>query len=252
MANDERMLVWPDTHFPYHDTRKVTVMMKILKDWKPDRLVFLGDLDDMKAPSRFAMGTPDEWKDRVSVTTESHTKKFLNEVRELLPDSVIHYFEGNHEVRLPKYIEKKAKALDGLVTLPKILDLDNLGIQWHPYEEPAVHIAGSGDSKFYAHHGVKISGYSARSAQSELESYMLNGFTGHTHRLGGFHLTTPGTGDLSWYECGHLSDTSQMTYTQVKNWQHGFGFAHISAGKVFANYSKFNGNVVYLDGVKYK
>lgn len=246
MGNDRKWLVWPDTHFPIHDKRKVGVMLKIVKDWKPDRLTFLGDLDDMQAPSRFASGTPEEWTNRVSVTTELYTKKFLQEIREMLPDADIDYFEGNHEARLTSYIAKKAKALDGLVTMPKILDLDNLGIKWYEYAKPAQHV----EAGYYVHHGSKISATGA--GKKEMESYQVSGWSGHTHKTASYSMTSLGTGQLNWFECGHLTDISAMDYTQVHDWQHGFGYAHISAGKVFGHVARFDGNVVFLDGVKYK
>lgn len=246
MANDRRWLIWPDTHFPYHDKRKVNVMLQIVKKWKPDRLTFLGDLDDMKAPSRFATGTPDEWKDRVDVTTEVYTKKFLVDIRDMLPDADIDYFEGNHEVRLPDYVRKKAPALDGFVTLPKILDLKNLGIKWYEYKDPAQHV----EAGYYAHHGTKISATGA--GKKEMESYLVSGFSGHTHKTMSYSMTAMGVGTLNWFECGHLSDVKQQDYTQVHDWQHGFAYAYVSSGKVFPQLARFEGNIAFLDGVKFK
>lgn len=246
MANDRKWLIWPDTHFPYHDKAKVNVMLKILKKWKPDRLTFLGDLDDMKAPSRFATGTPDEWKDRVNVTTEVYTKKFLQDVRAILPNADIDLFEGNHEARLTQYVSKKAPALDGLVTMDKILDLKNLGINWYLYKDPAQHVEGG----FYVHHGTKISNTGA--GKKEMESYLVSGFSGHTHKTASYSMKTMGTGELHWFECGHLSDEKKQDYTQVHDWQHGFGYAYVSGGRVYPFVSRFNGNVVFLDGVKFK
>lgn len=244
----QKWLVWPDTHIPYHDKRKVKVMLDIVKKWQPDRITLLGDLDDMKAPSRFASGTPDEWTDRVDITTETHTKKFVVELRDTAGNETeIDYFEGNHEVRLPNYIAKNAKALHGLVTLPKILDLDNLGIKWYTYEDPAQEIYKG----WYVHHGSKVSKHSSYSAQAELNSYFVNGFSGHTHRLGRYHFNSEGTGQLVWMECGHLSDVSKQKYTQVHNWQHGFAYAYVDRGKVHPQQVQFVGNTCYLDGVKF-
>jgi hypothetical protein len=223
-------------------------MLRILKDWNPDRVTFLGDLDDMAAPSRFAEGTPEEWKSRLAVTTDTETKKFLEDFRGILPDAEIDYFEGNHEARLTGYIAKKAPALDGLVSLPRILGLANLGISWYPYEDEPTKIEGN----FYVHHGSFISKYPGQSAQKELEHYGVSGFSGHTHRVGEFHKTNLDNRQLSWYECGHLSDISQMKYSQHFNWQHGFGWAIVSGKKVFPFVSKFQGNAVAIDGKVFK
>lgn len=247
MSNAKRVLLWPDTHIPDHDKRKVSVMLKIVKEWQPDRLVFLGDLDDMSAPSRFASGTPEEWKSRLSQTTETETKKFLEDVRSILPDAEIDYFEGNHEARLKGYIEKKAPALDGLVSVPKILDLDNLGIKWYPYQDAPSRVVGD----YYVHHGSFVSKYPGQSAQKELEHYGVSGFSGHTHRIGEFHKAMLDGRTLHWYECGHLSDVSKMNYSQHYNWQHGFGYAYVDGKKVFPFTAKFINNTVMIDGQKF-
>lgn len=247
----EKVLFWPDTHFPKHDVRKVNIMLQIVKDWKPENLVFMGDLDDMEAPSRFAEGTPTEWSGRVDITTPVHTKKFLEEVREILPDSNITYFEGNHEVRLTEYIGKNAPALDGLVTMPKILDLDNLGIAWHLYREPPVKMFGSAKyGNWYVHHGSYVSKYTGDSGRKEAEAYGVSGFSAHTHRLGNFKHRYM-EHDVFWYECGHLSDPVQQDYNQWHNWRSGFVYAYLDGGRVYPFEAPFQGNTVVLDGVKY-
>lgn len=247
MAKDKKWLLWPDTHIPYHDKRKVNVMLKIVKSWKPDRLTFLGDLDDMKAPSRFAEGTPDEWKDRLAITTDTDTKKFLRDIREMLPNAEIDYFEGNHEARLASYIAKNAPALDGLVTIQKILDLDNLGIKWYPYMDMPTKL----ESDWYVYHGSTVRGEAGASAKGEAEKFGVNGFSGHTHRLSGYHKAYLDR-FVEWYECGHLMDLKQADYDQHFNWQSGFAFAYVSGRSVWPFLAPFRGNQVYMDGAVFK
>lgn len=249
--NVNKILLWPDTHFPKHDQRKVTILLDVVKQWVPDTLVFLGDLDDMEAPGRFAEGKPEEWSQRVDVTTNAYTKQFLEEIRDMLPDADIHYFEGNHEVRLTEYVAKNAPALDGHVSLPKILDLDNLGITWHQYKEPPVKMFGSSRHGYwYCHHGSYVSKYTGDSARKEVESYGVSGFSAHTHRLGNFKHRYMDR-DVFWYECGHLSDPVQQDYNQWHNWYPGFVYAFEDGGRVYPFEAPFKGNTVYVDGKKF-
>lgn len=244
----EKVIVWPDTHIPDEDKRKVKIMMDIVKKWKPDKIVFLGDVFDLAAPGRFAQGTPEEWKSRVQVSTKEPGVRFLRQVREAAPKSEIHFFEGNHEKRLQDYIEKKAPAFDGLISIPKIFDFDNLGIHWYPYKNAPTKLIGD----FYVHHGTFVSGQPGQSAKKEMEHYGVSGFSGHTHRIGSYQQATLDGRMLSWYECGHLSDISKMHYSQHFNWQHGFGYAYISGRKVFPFVTQFNGQQVMLDGQLFK
>lgn len=242
----EKVLIWPDTHFPHEDKRKVAQMMKIVKDWKPEHLVFLGDLDDMSSPSRWVEGTPTEYTARVSVTGTA-TGEFLKEIRDILPDAKIDYFEGNHEVRLTEYVSKNAPALDGLIDIPKLFDLDNLGISFYRYREPPVKLIGD----FYVHHGSSVSKHAGQSAKGEADSYGVSGFSGHTHRLGVFHQRFLDGREVSWYECGHLTDPAQHSYNQHYNWQSGYAYAYVDRGRVYPFLSKFIGNTVVHDGKKY-
>lgn len=243
----DKWILVPDVHFPVHDKRKVSIVTKIMNDWQPDYITLLGDLDHMNAPSRWVSGTPEEWKERVAVTTETTTKKWLRELREDHPDAEIVYLEGNHELRLREYIAKNAPALDGLVTMPKILDLDNLGIEYHEYGKPPRKMYAG----HYAHHGSYVSKHASESAKKELLAYGVSGFSGHTHRFGEYHKTYLDGRQLSWYECGHLSDPKKQDYNQHHNWQAGFMYAYIHNKKLFPFQAKFDGNVVVFDGIKY-
>lgn len=247
MANDRKWLLWPDTHIPYHNKRHVNLMLKIVKAWKPDRLTFLGDLDDMKAPSRFADGTPDEWKDRLLVTTRTDTYDFLVDIRKMLPEAEIDYFEGNHEARLTSYIAKNAPALDGLVTVPKILDLDNLGINWYPYMDVPTKL----EAGYHVYHGSTVRGESGASAKGEAEKFGVSGFSGHTHRLSNYHKTYLDR-EIEWYECGHLMDLKKAEYDQHFNWQSGFVYAHVSGNHVWPVEAPIRANKVFVDGRLFK
>lgn len=245
MSNEKKWFLWPDTHFPHHDKRKVSILLNILKEWQPDRLTFLGDLDDMAAPSRFAEGTPDEWNRRIEVTSYEVTD-FLRDVRDILPDAEIDYFEGNHEARLVKYIQKNAPALHGLVTPEKIYDLDNLGINWYPYMDTPTKLMGD----FYVYHGTTVRGDAGASAKGEMLSLGVSGFSGHTHRLGRHDITYLDR-HVRWFECGHLMDLKQAEYGQHFNWQHGYAYAYVDGKKTWVNLGEFQGNVTYFDGKRY-
>lgn len=245
MSKETRWVILTDLQIPYHDKRKLTATMKFLKQWKPDHITLLGDIDHMESVGRWVEGTPEEWKQRVVVTTETDTKKWLRELRQDHIDAQIDFKGGNHEARLEDYVSKKAAALDGLVTIPRVLDLPNLGIPYRPYSEPPEKMYG----KYYVHHGTYVSKHASDSAQKELEHYGVSGFTGHSHRHGYYSSARlDGTID-EWWECGHLSDPKKQEYSQHHNWQAGFMLAYVYRNKVYPVPVKFEGHRARADGV---
>lgn len=245
MSNLTKIMFWPDSHFPKEDKPKIKATLAFVKAWQPERLVFLGDLDDMEAPSRFSRGLAEEWAQRLSVTSKA-TSRFLEQVRAELPDTEIELFFGNHEHRLIKYVHEKAPALEDTVTYETIYPLKRLGIKWYHYDSAPVEFAKG----WYFHHGEKISRHSAYTPKAHFDSWGGNGFHGHTHRLGAYYKTEL-QGQYQWFECGHLSSVPKQTYVNNPNWQHGFGYAYIDGSKVYPYLAAFQGNSVVVEGRKF-
>lgn len=246
-----KTLLIPDVHFPKENKRQVKVLMRLMRQWEPDHLVFLGDLDDMEAPSRWVQGTPDEWKSRISISSMPTTAKFLADVRDILPDAQIDYMSGNHEARVQKYIETKAPAFDGLITISKLFDLDNLGITFYPYNLPPQKLVGP----FYVHHGNVVNKDSSFTAKGELRANGVSGITAHTHRLGVYHETRLDGTVVSWYEAGHVSNPKKQIYGSAHhNWQSGFMIVYDDGKHYFPSTVPFphNGNDCVVDGILLK
>lgn len=220
-------------------------MLNVLRDWQPDHLTFLGDLDDMEAPSRFASGTKEEVTQRVADTSVA-VNKFLYTVRGILPNARIDWHMGNHEHRLLDYVSKQAKALEGFVTYELLYPLRELNIRYYDYNVAPVKVYGD----FHVTHGSLISQHAGESGRKEHEKYGISGFSGHTHRLGVYNKTNM-AGEYTWIECGHLADVNQAGYTVEPNWQSGFATAYVDRGKVFPSIHQFVGNAVMLEGKKY-
>ena len=245
-----KLLKWAilnDTHIPKHDKRKLTLWLKIMREWKPDYITINGDFDDFEAPGRWVSGTPAEYTERLAVTTETDSKKLLNEIRDNHPDAEINWLDGNHEVRLEDYINKNAPALVGTVTIPKIFDLDNLGIEYQPYGAPPKKMFGG----FYVHHGTFISKNSGESVRKEVDHYGVSMIMGHTHRGGLYHVSDYEGRIRTGIEGYHLCDPKQMTYAPFHNWQAGFVTLYVDGSKAFPFLNQFNGNTVVMDGKKF-
>lgn len=242
MTEEVKWLLWPDTHFPKEDKKKVSTMLDVVREWKPNHVTFLGDLDDMEGPSRFAKGTKSEVEQSVKKSS-SKVKNFLHTVRGILPGAKLDYFMGNHEERWNVYIDTSAPAAADLVTFNELYDLKTLGIEWWNYNQEPVKMYGD----YHVHHGITVSRHSGQSAMKELDNFGVSGFSAHVHRLG-YYTKTDMRGIHEWYECGHVSDSKQMDYVVSPNWQPGFAIAHVHGNKVFPQLVKFVGNQCIVDG----
>lgn len=208
-----KVMVLPDLHIPFHHTALLDLWMKEAEREAPDTVVIIGDFLDCYSISRFDKNP----QRRATLQGELDLgRNILQQLRESVPaTTAIHYLEGNHEDRLRKMLWHGARELESLrnLTIPGMLGLNDLDIQWHHGREPFII-----DSVMF-HHGNrlrKIAGNAAAAMSDEAEMSVV---CGHTHRFGLCYRTTK-KGVRFGLECGHLCDFTQMDYLDaIPNWQ---------------------------------
>ena len=208
-------IVLSDLHLPFHDQKLLDCWLKRLRDIEWGGIDIIGDLIDCYTLSRFDRN-PSRRDDLQLEIDRAHN--LLVHIRRDCPNADIRYSEGNHEDRLRKMLWSKAPALAPLrnLTIPDLLGLKDLGIKWHAAGEPYK----IGDL-WYSHGHLlrKQASQSARAASDEINGSIM---VGHCHREGWSPFTTL-TGTHHAYECGHMSDPSQLDYVSgVFNWQAGW------------------------------
>ena len=130
----------PDCHVPWHDEKAWDIMLRVAKDFDAKHshldqpglheIVILGDFLDFFGVSLHEKNELPEY----DFFEEVHIGiKMLKELRAKFPKAKITYIEGNHEYRLKRYMWKNAKDLVGFMSVPNLLTLDDLGINWVPY-----------------------------------------------------------------------------------------------------------------------
>jgi predicted phosphodiesterase len=215
MKKIEKTLVIPDFHAPYEDYQALHAVYKYAKDSKPDKVIMLGDCVDFYAISKFSRN-PDR------ITSLQHeidvVRYHFQHLREAVGDKTpILYVEGNHEMRLQKYLwmNPEMSSLKKINTVPALLGLDDFGIKY--VKNTMVH-------GVLVKHGNIVRSHSAYTAKGEYDSEGTSGISGHSHRISAFYHTDR-SGAHAWYEMGHLCDLSQAEYMEgrVANWQQGFG-----------------------------
>jgi predicted phosphodiesterase len=244
MTEHLKWLVASDLHFPKHDPRTVELLLKVIKKWQPDAIDLAGDIDDAECSSRWVEGTPAE---TYSVQSGAKpVKDFLKTLRDLCPNSDMHYHCGNHDYyRHKKYMEKNAPGMAEFITPDTLYGVKDSGFAWHEYEKPPVERLGG----IYVHHGEAISKHSAQSVMNDVQNYMVPLIRGHSHRAGAYFVTYPLAGiDIESYEIGHMTMPELHTYQTTHNWQQAFLTAHVVDGVAHCSLNIIKDHTVFVDG----
>lgn len=236
MTNGMKWAFIGDLQIPYQDDRAVALWFSVMKWWKPDAIDIVGDIDDQLEYSTFSDGTTDEFFAQLKKQEDNSplafikknadgAKQFYAKVRKQHKTADIHASLGNHDIRIFKYIDKKAPDYNDSVTPNTLWGLDDQGITWRMYSEKPFKRFGD----IYVHHGdtTTTTGLGVR---NDIENYDVSLVRGHDHRGGVVYKTYPLSGrSLRGMGAGHMCDPNQygLQYTINPCWELGFGIAHV-------------------------
>lgn len=242
-GNERLVVALGDTQFPFEEPAAWALTLLWLRDVKPAEVILTGDIIDAYSVSKF------EKDPRLSYGEEiQHTHDRLAELRAAVgPEAKVTFVPGNHELRHTRYVRNEAPQLVGLrdhatgrelLSLPHLLGLDIIGIDWVGPEANAM-----GDEylngvyritdDLVATHGFHAKkGGGGASLLPLVDAWQVSVVGGHDHRQGIGQRTVGGvigaaptklraisTGMLCRRNLGYLpADTS--------DWQ--WGFAVIS------------------------
>jgi hypothetical protein len=225
-GNTERHLFIGDTQIPDQNEKAVSLVMDFIKDYKPDVVHHVGDLMNFDRISKYKV----LHTNRVTSVKEEleESREFLanlqRTVRKYKPKAQINYLEGNHEMRLRKYLASNAPELteitdskgECVLSLPHLLGLKDLGINWFNYYDKYQ------IGPINVEHGDIARSKSGYTAQGMLEKRWGSGVSGHTHRLA-FVTRRAGDQENFWIEAGSLCGLEPSThYTKQPDWVNGF------------------------------
>lgn len=208
-----------DHHIPWQSKRAVALSVEAARTLQPDILVVGGDLVDFYALSKF--DNPQKRKANVQFDLDG-ARQTLADYRQAAPSAAIHYLYGNHEMRLAKYMERRAPELSDVrsLELTSLLGLQDLKIIPRGYGD-SVDI---GDLRFV--HGSRIRKWGGMSAVAQSDSEGRSIAMGHSHRLA--HISVRrGTTLLRNYESGCLCLLRQPYLESPPDWQLGFSVFHV-------------------------
>ena len=249
----EKILVFSDLHIPYQDDKAIDCMIQYAtKQYKPDTIVINGDLLDFYGLSNFDKNPAR--KDCIQNDLDT-AKRFLYDLRKSFPKAKIYYLEGNHEVRLQKYLWKNPELISlDAIRLENLLELKQnkiefIGASPDYWKRDNGHlklgdiIIMHGDNRL---NGAKYSQYSGYAAKNTMMTFQMSTVQGHTHRLGKVYNSNPYK-KMTGIEEGCLSQISGSA-----NWQQGFLTFELDKNKgVNQRLYQINDEVLYIDCKKY-
>lgn len=222
MPRPKRLLLIPDVHAPYHDSKAFRCLLRVAKGWEPDSAVVLGDFADFCAVSSHP-------KDPKRLLPFHQEVQGVNRALDLLDKALggcqdKQYLQGNHETRLERYVADKCPELYG-TTRPwdELLRLDARGWAITPYKQSIQY----GDLRIT--HDIGRAGVNA-ARQSVLDLGHSLAF-GHTHRLQVHYQGTIGGPRHVGVTCGWLGDPLAIDYRHrdcvMRDSVHGFATVHL-------------------------
>lgn len=175
-----------------HDDAALSVALQVISDVNPDQVIMVGDNLDFAEFGKYL--TAPTFKQMIQPALD-RAAEFLQDLRAAAPKAKIVWIQGNHEKRLPSYIQLNAEAAFGLtrginpknnelrdkwpvLSLPVLLWMDELGIEYlSGYPEAAYYV----NSNLRIVHGDKVVS-NGSTTNKYLNTNSVSVIYGHIHR----------------------------------------------------------------------
>jgi predicted phosphodiesterase len=231
MKLPETMAFISDIHYHEHDVVAEKLMLKVLRENKPDMVMLGGDIFDGHALGRWKKHPKEKLslKDEINSVVEG-----LSKLRAAVPNAVIKYFQGNHDERLQSYLWEKAEELHDLdvLQLDKLFEFAKFDIQLARPLEGADSIRPVKMGHLYMIHGhePKMNGKYAH--ERILDKFQVNIMFGHFHRFA-MTMRRRFNGELVGAWGNGTLERLDVAYDACPQWHQGFTFVHFAAGGLF-------------------
>lgn len=221
----------PDTHGAYIDPVAFRAFLNDLEILRPKRVTHLGDSIDCGGflaqhhTLGFVPQTAYSFEDDVAAGNTS-----WDEIQKRTPDASHELIEGNHELRIHKWIIKQtlahpqdAKYFCKMFSPEVVLNLESRGVRYIRRGEcyDKLKTPGTIDlGNCLARHGTAVGKYAAHRT---VEQFGTNVVFGHTHRMALASKESVRGISYAW-SCGCLCRLQPLYYdTNPTDWAHGYG-----------------------------
>lgn len=221
-----KYLIGMETQVPYHNKAIWKSWLYFVQQYRPDKIIGIGDHLDCPGISRWNRGTALEWEG--TLYKEAQTMKAMFSQLRNYFDGPILVHEGNHERRINVYASTRTPGF-GLLspTVGSVLDYKGFDI----VELDAINVVAPGWVTTHDFGGKKkvISKIAGQTAMAYARSCGKSVVMGHTHRLAHTREMVGGR-LLHGVETGHMM--AGADYVAFPNWASGWVTMEVSQGRV--------------------
>ncbi len=252
---DYLRVIIPDTHGCKVNVPAFSALLADLEVLKPKEVVWLGDHLDCGGflAQHHTIGYVSE-TDYTFEDDVAACNTHLDAVMERCPKAVHHYLEGNHEVRVERWITTQTLAnkadsnyLRKMFGPELVLNLAKRGVHWYARGKFHMGVTVPGTIKLGKCHFTHGSRTGAHAASAMLRDFGGNIVYGHTHTMDSAHSRSVHHGSIGAWCPGALCELQPMyMHTQVTRWNHGYGLQFVREDGGFLHV-----NVPIIEGVSY-
>lgn len=233
-----RILFISDIHIPYHSVESTTLALAYAKKKGVNTILLGGDILDF-----YQLSDHEKTAGKRDTALEIELcKQFLGVLKEHFPECKIFFKEGNHDLRLERFLMRMAPQLIGIqeFRLERLLGLKELGIEWIGNKQ----LIKAG--KLNILHGNEIKGGGEFVSKRFLDKAGDNILSGDKHRVQEFFKTDINGSVHAAWNVGCLCELSPDYLPFTNNWMHGFAIIDIEESGEFTVENKkiINGKVL--------
>jgi len=239
VLDHRKTLILGDIHLPFHDVKAVEAALRFGKAYRPDLILFNGDLHDCYALSKFIKNPllrnfPEELE-----TLED----FFKYLRERFKCDVVMKL-GNHEERAERYLYTRAPDLVGTTNweYEKLINAENYGIEI--VKDQRIILLGE-LPVIHGHEFVRSFSNPVNPARGLFLRGIHTALTSHWHQTSD-HVERDMMGKIvTTWSTGCLCDL-HPEYSRLNKWNHGFATVEVSKNYNFSveNYRIYNGKIL--------
>lgn len=243
-SSEKTILYIPDIHYPYHDEKALELAINYGKLIHPDMIILGGDALDFYQISVYSR---DPKKRRFEEEIEGG-RELLKDIASTFDYAEKIYIEGNHEMRLLRYIWSKAPELDGLIDVESLLGLDKIGWKYvinRNLLEEGEQVFKLGKLHIIHGHEIKVSYSVVNLARTYYLRTHVNTLVAHHHQSQEYLVRKLNHQHEGGWAVGTLSLLSPE-FSPANNWNHGFAIIRIDKDGDFTVENKkiINGKIL--------
>lgn len=216
----KRTLILSDLHFPYQDNDAIKCALRYGKEKGIDSIYINGDMLDF-----YQLSFHEKDPRKTSIKTELEMgREFFKMLRRDFPECAIYFIQGNHCIRMERYLRVKA---------PELLDVEEfrLDILLRMAEHGVVEIPHGSKcyfGKLLVEHGDKMRGAGGVNPARTLSvRFKRPTLCGHFHRTSSSNAVIYDDSSIMCWSTGCLCDL-EPDYMPLNEWNHGAAIIEVN------------------------